>query len=102
MLFLHLKYFLISSYTLILINNVVDNIDNEIGIKLEGLYRKDENSNIENFGFTYVDSSIYSIMMYIDPPTEKDRRTKQLDYNYYNYNNINNNIYNAINKSNNT
>lgn len=96
------KYFLISSYTLILINNVVDNIDNEIGIKLEGLYRKDENSNIENFGFTYVDSSIYSIMMYIDPPTEKDRRSKQLDYNYYNYNNINNNIYNAINKSNNT
>ena len=96
------KYFLISSYTLILINNVVDNIDNEIGIKLEGLYRKDENSNIENFGFTYVDSSIYSIMMYIDPPTEKDRKSKQLDYNYYNYNNINNNIYNAINKSNNT
>ena len=96
------KYFLMSSYTLILINNVVDNIDNEIGIKLEGLYRKDENSNIENFGFTYVNSSIYSIMMYIDPPTEKDRRSKQLDYNYYNYNNINNNIYNAINKSNNT
>lgn len=96
------KYSLISSYTLILINNVVDNIDNEIGIKLEGLYRKDENSNIENFGFTYVDSSIYSIMMYIDPPTEKDRKSKRLDYNYYNYNNINNNIYNAINKSNNT
>lgn len=96
------KYSLISSYTLILINNVVDNIDNEIGIKLEGLYRKDENSNIENFGFTYVDSSIYSIMMYIDPPTEKDRKSKKLDYNYYNYNNINNNIYNAINKSNNT
>lgn len=40
--------------------------------------------------------------MYIDPPTEKDRKSKQLDYNYYNYNNINNNIYNAINKSNNT
>lgn len=96
------KYFLITSYGLILINNVVDNIDNEIGIKLEGLYRKDENSNIENFGFTYVDSSIYSIMMYIDPPTEKDRKSKELDYNYYNYNNINNNIYNAINKSNNT
>lgn len=96
------KYSLISSYTLILINNVVDDIDNEIGIKLEGLYRKDENSNIENFGFTYVDSSIYSIMMYIDPPTEKDRKSKKLDYNYYNYNNINNNIYNAINKSNNT
>ena len=96
------KYSSITSYGLILINNVVDNIDNEIGIKLEGLYRKDENSNIENFGFTYVDSSIYSIMMYIDPPTEKDRKSKQLDYNYYNYNNINNNIYNAINKSNNT
>lgn len=96
------KYTLITSYNLILINNVVDDIDNEIGIKLEGLYRKDENSNIENFGFTYVNSSIYSIMMYIDPPTEKDRRSKQLDYNYYNYNNINNNIYNAINKSNNT
>lgn len=96
------KYFSITSYSLILINNVVDNIDNEIGIKLEGLYRKGENSNIENFGFTYVDSSIYSIMMYIDPPTEKDRKSKQLDYNYYNYNNINNNIYNAINKSNNT
>lgn len=96
------KYTLITSYNLILINNVVDDIDNEIGIKLEGLYRKDENSNIENFGFTYVDSSIYSIMMYIDPPTEKDRKSKKLDYNYYNYNNINNNIYNAINKSNNT
>lgn len=93
-------YTLITSYNLILINNVVDDIDNEIGIKLEGLYRKDENSNIENFGFTYVDSSIYSIMMYIDPPTEKDRKTKQLDSKYFN--NINNNIYNAINKSNNT
>ena len=39
-------------------------------------------------------------MMYINPPTEKDRKTKQLDSKYFN--NINNNIYNAINKSNNT
>ena len=94
------KYTLITSYNLILINNVVDDIDNEINIRLEGLYRKTENSNIENFGFTYVNSNISSIMMYIDPPTEKDRKTKQLDSKYFN--NINNNIYNAINKSNNT
>lgn len=94
------KYYSITSYGLILINNVVNNIDNEISIRLEGLYRKNETSNIENFGFTYVNSNINSIMMYIDPPTEKDRKSKQLDSKYYN--NISNNIYNATNMSNNT
>lgn len=94
------KYYLITSYDLILINNVVNNIDNEISIRLEGLYRKNETSNIENFGFTYVNSNINSIMMYIDPPTEKYRKSKHLDSKYYN--NISNNIYNATNRSNNT
>lgn len=94
------KYYSITSYGLILINNVVNNIDNEISIRLEGLYRKNETSNIENFGFTYVNSNINRIMMYIDPPTEKDRKSKQLDSKYYN--NISNNIYNATNRSNNT
>lgn len=94
------KYALISLYNLILINNVVDDIDNEINIRLEGLYREGKNSNIENFEFTYVNSNIFRIMMYTDPPTVKDRRIEQLDSKYFN--NINNNIYNAINKSNNT
>lgn len=94
------KYSSITSYSLILINNVVNNIDNEISIRLEGLYRKNETSNIENFGFTYVNSNINRIMMYIDPPTEKDRKSKQLDSKYYNK--ISNNIYNATNRSNNT
>lgn len=94
------KYSSITSYGLILINNVVNNIDNEISIRLEGLYRKNETSNIENFGFTYVNSNINRIMMYIDPPTEKYRKSKQLDSKYYN--NISNNIYNATNRSNNT
>lgn len=94
------KYSSITSYDLILINNVVNNIDNEISIRLEGLYRKNETSNIENFGFTYVNSNINRIMMYIDPPTEKNRKSKQLDSKYYN--NISNNIYNATNRSNNT
>lgn len=94
------KYSSMTSYDLILINNVVNNIDNEIGIRLEGLYRKNETSNIENFDFTYVNSNINHIMMYIDPPTEKNRKSKQLDSKYYN--NISNNIYNATNKANNT
>ena len=94
------KYSAITTYSLILINNTVNNIDNVIKVQLEGFYRSEakENASISLYSFTYVNSSIQQIYVYIqDVPDSSSgiKKSKLLPSSYYT--NINSSIYSAQN-----